>query len=99
MTVPLSRKAHTKVTHPAHSELGIGVVKLYGTEIVTWDEEYITLDTGGWKTDMTMQRMNQASQEFNLGFSVYQKDYLWYVEYQGHTVVYGNVSNSTKHII
>jgi hypothetical protein len=27
--------------------------------------------------------MNQASNQFGLGFRVYQKEWVWYVEYKG----------------
>jgi hypothetical protein len=46
-----------------------------------------TQTIGRTETATTKLRMNQASNQFNLGFSVYQKDYRWYVVIpQGETV-------------
>ena len=59
----------------------------HNTDVVQFDSLYITLNTGGWKTANTKLRMNQASNQFNLGFSVYQKDFQWFVVIpQGETV-------------
>lgn len=60
----------------------------HNTEVVLVerDKNLITLNTGGWKSNTTKLRMNQASQQFNLGYSVYQKDYSWYVDYKGKTI-------------
>ena len=30
--------------------------------------------------------MNQASNQFNLGYQVFQKDFDWYVEWEGKTL-------------
>ena len=43
--------------------------------------ERIILNSGGWETKTTKDRMNQTAQEYNLNYSVYQKDYIWYVNY------------------
>ena len=60
-------------------------VILHETEVVKFDTESIWLDSGGWETVTTKARMNQASNEFNLGYGVYQKDYQWYVDFRGET--------------
>lgn len=39
----------------------------------------IKLNSGGWRTATTKLAMNQASNEFNLGFSVSQRKGVWYV--------------------
>ena len=57
----------------------ITIVRYHDTDIVIISEHVITLDTGGWFTPTTKRRMNEASKEFNLGFTVYQLDGLWYV--------------------
>lgn len=51
------------------------------TAVVVHDRlrHIITLDSGGWRTATTKTRMNQASFEFDLGFTVHQKAYEWYV--------------------
>lgn len=51
----------------------------HGTPVVTFDGATIELRTGGWRTATTKLRMNQASAEFGLGFSVYQQGYVWYI--------------------
>lgn len=39
----------------------------------------ITLNNGGWMTQTTKTRMNQAASQFELGYHVYQEDNRWYV--------------------
>ena len=64
-------------------------VRYHNTDVVQFDSQYITLNTGGWETATTKLRMNQASNQFNLGFSVYQKDFQWFVVIpQGETLKY-----------
>ena len=73
----------TKVEHLGKNTL----VWYHSTPVVQFDTDYILLDTGGWETATTKLRMNQASNQFGLGYQVYQKDYRWYVVIpQGETV-------------
>lgn len=58
----------------------------HGTTVVKFNASKIILDSGGWTTQTTKTRMNQASSQYNLGFHVYQKDYEWFVEYKGQTL-------------
>jgi hypothetical protein len=58
-------------------------VFFHDTAVVTLNEETIELNTGGWRTRSTKVRMNQASQEFGLGFRVFQKAQDWFVEHHG----------------
>ena len=51
------------------------------TIVCEFDDKIIKLNTGGWFTSTTKRRMNQASQEFNLGYYIYQKNYVWYCKY------------------
>ena len=60
-------------------------VKYHWTNVVEFNEETITLNTGGWYTPTTKTRMNQTSNQFGLGFRVYQKDFDWFVEYDNKT--------------
>lgn len=60
-------------------------VVYHNTRVVDVTPEHITLDTGGWKTATTKLRMNQASAQFNLGYSVYQQKGQWFVSYRGFT--------------
>jgi hypothetical protein len=61
-------------------------VLFHDTPVVTFDERTIELDSGGWWTRTTKVRMNQASQEFGLGFRVFQKQNKWFVEFQQETL-------------
>ena len=58
-------------------------VYFYDTPVVAFDYKTIELNTGGWRTRSTKVRMNQASQEFGLGFRVFQKAQDWFVEHHG----------------
>ncbi len=54
-------------------------VTLHRTEVVKVLNGVVTLNSGGWKTDTTRNRMNQASNQFGLGYRVYQAKGVWYV--------------------
>ena len=54
-------------------------VQYHNTDAVKFDQERIELFTNGWNTKTTKLRMNQASQQLNLGYYVYQKDGEWHV--------------------
>ena len=54
-------------------------VRYHSTDVVTVDGDYVTLRSDGWATATTKTRMNQASNELGLGYSVYQKNYEWFV--------------------
>lgn len=56
-----------------------GVVRYVDTNIVTWDADHVTLNTGGWRSATTKQKMNQAAWQFKLGYSVRQRQGLWFV--------------------
>ncbi len=58
-------------------------VQYHATKVVKWNNEIVILNSGGWHTSTTKNRMNQTSNVFNLDFQVYQKDYLWFVSWQG----------------
>jgi hypothetical protein len=45
-------------------------LRLHDTNVVSFNDRWITLRTGGWKTMMTKVRMNWASGNYNLGFRV-----------------------------
>ena len=48
----------------------------------------VILNTGGWDSSTTKRRMNQASELYDLGFYVYQRNYEWYVK---------NVNGNVQH--
>lgn len=56
-------------------------VRYWYTDVVTANllTGDVTLNTGGWQTTTTKARMNQAAAEYNMGFSVYQKNWQLFV--------------------
>ena len=68
-----------------HAEDGMMTVKLYHTDVVKFNDEKIILNSGGWETHTTKTRMNQASNQFGLGYYVFQRDFKWFVDYNGST--------------
>lgn len=60
-------------------DIGITRVRLHDTTVVAFDEKIIVLDSGGWETITTRTRMNQASNQFDLGIRVFQEKHIWYV--------------------
>ena len=69
-TVSTGRDGKTRVTY-------------HSTDVVVFDADTITLDTGGWFTVTTKLRMNQAAEQYGLGYKVYQMGGAWFVEYNG----------------
>ena len=64
-----------------------GGVTYINTQIVEWRNGKITLRSGGWETVTTKRKMNQTSNQFALGFGVFQRDYKWFVDLpNGETV-------------
>jgi len=57
-----------------------GGVTYHQTNIVSWKDGKITLNSDGWETVTTKRKMNQASIQFGLGYGVYQKDFEWFVD-------------------
>lgn len=55
-------------------------VRYHNTDVVSFDTFSVTLRTGGWSTATTKLRMNQASNQFGLGFKVFQRNATWYVD-------------------
>jgi len=68
------------------TENGSTYVVYHNTAVVRFNENEIELNTGGWRTVTTKARMNQASNQFDLGYQVYQRDYAWFVDYKGETI-------------
>jgi hypothetical protein len=71
---------------------GITRVTYYKTVVVAFDAKSITLNTGGWFTATTKTRMNQASNQFDLGFNVCQKSRQWFATYRGQTIAFNGDS-------
>lgn len=68
---------------------GYTCVKYHNTNVVKFNDNKIVLNSGGWWTPTTKNRMNQTSNQFGLGFRVFQKDFVWFVDYQGATIKFG----------
>ena len=81
-----------------YQENGMTKVKYHSTNVVSWDDEYIILDSGGWQTVTTKLRMNQASIQFGLPFGVYQKDFKWFVDFNGKTYPFSDGMKLTRPI-
>ena len=61
-------------------------VVYHNTEVVkVINDNQVVLNNGGYYTATTKRRMNQASMQYNLGFSVYQSEFCWYVR-KGDTI-------------
>jgi hypothetical protein len=86
MSVSLASKLATTVL----SIDGGKSIVFHSTEVVRFDHENIVLNTGGWETVITKRRMNQASDEFGLGYHVYQKNRKWFVDYRDETFLLVN---------
>lgn len=68
---------HTTVVRKPSGEIR---VMYHSTDVVTVHANgNVTLDTGGWRSVTTKTRMNQAANQFGLGFQVWQQDYKWSV--------------------
>lgn len=75
----------THKTHVLVDRDSVTRVVYHETPVVSFNESSIRLNTGGWWTRTTKVRMNQASQEFELDFRVFQKKEKWFVDYQNET--------------
>jgi len=82
--MPRIDKVGTKATK-VYTVDGITKVRYHNTDVVEFGNERITLRTDGWHTYTTKTRMNQASNQFGLGFYVWQKNFKWFVDFQGET--------------
>ena len=58
----------------------------HDTVVVSFSTSKITLNSGVWHTSTTKARMNQASRQFGLGFSIFQRDFEWFVDYKNETL-------------
>jgi hypothetical protein len=64
---------------------GFTVITYHWTPVVKIENQSrkVILNSGGFHTNTTKTRMNQASNQFDLGYTVFQKDFEWYVDYKG----------------
>ena len=64
-------------------------VFLHGNHIATYDHvnRELALFDGGWQTVTTKSRLNALCNEFATGFSVFQKNWDWFVSDFQNTVI------------
>lgn len=87
----MSRLGTHKTT--VYQEDGWTKVRYHNTVVVMFNYKEIILNHGGWETNTTKTRMNQASQQFGLGYYIHQKDYIWHLTYGGKTHTFlGNMA-------
>lgn len=55
-------------------------IRLHDTDILTFENNHVTLNNGGWETVTTKARMNQYLKDYDLYVS--QKNYQWFVRNQ-----------------
>lgn len=63
-------------------------IRYHATDVVKFNDKEIILNSGGWRTNTTKTRMNQTSNEFGLGFRVFQEKGYWWVEHGGQESIY-----------
>jgi len=70
-----------------HQLVNATVVTYHGTDVAAAAIRNgllrVILNPGGWFTATTKLRMNQFANQYDLPFSVYQKDHQWYVGVHG----------------
>ena len=82
-----TQQVQGRATNVKRDEAGNLVVRYHSTDVVTARPDgSVELRTGGWRTNTTRTRMNQAANQYQLGFNVYQKDYAWYATWKGQTL-------------
>ena len=69
------------------------VVTYHSTDIVKFNDQEIILNSGGWLSATTKSRMNQTANQFDLGYRVIQKDYEWFINFNGRRIkFYDNIT-------
>jgi len=71
------------------TEDNISTVMLHGNHIATYyhDKKELSLFDGGWQSNTTKSRLNALCYEFATGFSVFQKNFNWFVgDFKNKTV-------------
>lgn len=81
-------QTHTIGTHKTTVSIDEGFTKVtyHRTAVVKFNIEKIVLNSGEWMTNTTKTRMNQASNQFDLGYTVFQKNFEWFVDYKEKTI-------------
>lgn len=74
-----TRLGKTATTILVDSTSGMTNVCYHNTNVVSFNEKKIILNSNGWRTATTKLRMNQAANQFDLRYVVSQKNGNWYV--------------------
>ena len=63
------------------TEDNVSTIMLHGNHIATYyhDTKELTLFDGGWQSNTTKSRLNALCAEFATGFSVFQKNWEWFI--------------------
>lgn len=61
-------------------------VILHNTTVFTMNDSLITLNSGGWQTSTTKVAINRAFDLLNIPARLWQKNFEWYVTYDGVTI-------------
>ena len=77
--------SNTKVDY--NSNTNCSTVVLHRTAIATYDHntQALKLNTGGWSTVTTKSRLNAILSELITGASVFQRDFIWFLNYNNQT--------------
>lgn len=77
----------TKILQQVDQDGHWTAVRYHWTDVVRWNTNgKIILNHGGYMSATIKTRMNQASNQFGLGFTVWQKNYEWFVDVDGKTI-------------
>lgn len=58
---------------------GYTSVRYHSTDVVRFSASTIYLNTGGYRSNTTRLRMNQAANQFALGYIISQRNFAWFV--------------------
>lgn len=72
--MPRTDKLSNYCTTVAADAQGFTVVTYHQTAVVSFNRDTIILRTGGWDTVTTRRKMNQAANQFCLGYGVYREN-------------------------
>ena len=62
------------------TEGGLTQVIYWETAVLSFDAHFIALNNGGYYTATTKTRINQAFNQFGLGYALFQREGLWFIE-------------------
>lgn len=92
-----NRRVSGVSTTVKREENGRLVVRYHWTDVVVVEPNGdIRLDTNGWRTATTKLRMNQAANQYGLGYTVWQKDFAWFVRWQGKDIEFSENTLTLK---